>query len=167
MALSKRPADNLSAVQVNDCGQVVKPSSKPDVGEILGPDVVRIQSNETSLLDYGSIRPLQLAVFEQIGRSWFGTVARLDVLLPPGWRRYVVGIHDSAHTVLTNTKLCGNTAVAVVSVFFLDGSDLFGQLLVTSGTDAPLVLVASVKAKESTELRFKNQYLPLPPTLFF
>lgn len=66
-----------------------------------------------------------------------------------------MGLHDPPDTVLANTELRGDTAVAVVFVLFLDGSDLPGQLLVMSGTDAPLVLSAAVKAEEGAELGFK------------
>lgn len=64
-------------------------------------------------------------------------------------------MHDSPDAVLANTEFRGNTAVTVVFVLFLDSSNLLGQLLVMSGADAPLVLVAPVKAEENTELGFK------------
>lgn len=42
MALSKRPANNLSAAQVNDCSQVVKSALEPQICKVLGPNVVRV-----------------------------------------------------------------------------------------------------------------------------
>ena len=146
MALPKRPADNLSAVQVNDCSQVVEPASKPQVGEVLSPDVVRVAGDKPVTTTYG---------FEQIGWSWFSTTACFDILLPSGRRRYAVSTHDPPGTVLANAQVRGDAAMAVVFVLGNDYSYLCCQLTVMSGTNTPLVLAAAVKAEEGAELGFK------------
>ena len=155
MSLSKRPADNLPGVEVNDRRQVVEPALEPQVGEALGPDMVWVQGNQASLLHGGSVCLLQLMYFEQIGWSWFTATTGFDVLLPPGWWRYAAGFHDPADTVFADAQVSGNTAVAVVFVPGNDCSYLGGQFTVMSGTYVPLVLVTAVKAEEGTKLGFK------------
>jgi hypothetical protein len=129
----------LSAVEIDDRGQIVKPALKPEVGEILGPDVMRVQCDEALFL-------------QQINWSWLVALVSLGIALPPYGRWYAASLHDPADAILTDAELHSYAAMSIVFVLGAYGPNLVGQLLVLDGAAAALVPVAAVQAEEGVEL---------------